>query len=148
MENSSTTSPPLALPWTGHCACNHIRYSLSATPLVIHFCHCHQCQIETGSIGAVNLIIESSNVSSVSRSLYPSIYSIEPNVVHASLRQLVNPSPQSRSRLRYPLQSTHPFRFRQRPTHRSLPQMLRCLVFALRRQWTLHVLYPPRHTRY
>src|SRR5579871_119026 len=62
-ETSKITPPPPALPWTGHCACGHIRYSLNATPLIIHCCHCHQCQIETGSVGAVNLIIESSNVS-------------------------------------------------------------------------------------
>ncbi|KAF5674040.1 glutathione-dependent formaldehyde-activating [Fusarium heterosporum] len=47
------------LPLTGGCACGLIRYQLSLHPLLVHCCHCTACQRQTGSILALNAIIES-----------------------------------------------------------------------------------------
>ena len=46
----------------GGCTCRGVRYRLSATPLIVHCCHCHWCQRETGSAFALNALIESSCV--------------------------------------------------------------------------------------
>ena len=39
-----------------------VRYRLSADPLVIHCCHCLNCQRQTGSAFAINLMIEAGHV--------------------------------------------------------------------------------------
>ncbi|KAM0330395.1 hypothetical protein ACHAPQ_006370 [Fusarium lateritium] len=47
------------LPLTGGCACGLIRYQLSLHPLIVHCCYCTACQRQTGSVLALNAIIES-----------------------------------------------------------------------------------------
>ncbi|KAJ4272164.1 hypothetical protein NW762_000875 [Fusarium torreyae] len=47
------------LPLTGGCACGLIRYQLSLPPIIVHCCYCTACQRQTGSILALNAIIES-----------------------------------------------------------------------------------------
>jgi hypothetical protein len=42
----------------GGCACGNIRYELTNTPLIVHACHCRDCQKQTGSAFVVNLWIE------------------------------------------------------------------------------------------
>jgi hypothetical protein len=42
----------------GACACGEIQFRLTGAPIVTHACHCTQCQRETGSAFAVNLMIE------------------------------------------------------------------------------------------
>jgi hypothetical protein len=42
----------------GGCACRAVRYRLSETPLVVHACHCRDCQRITGSAFVVNVWIE------------------------------------------------------------------------------------------
>jgi hypothetical protein len=42
----------------GGCVCGAIRYTLTAAPMIIHACHCRDCQKLTGSALAVNLWIE------------------------------------------------------------------------------------------
>lgn len=42
----------------GGCACRAIRYELSAGPLIVHACHCRDCQRLTGGPFAVNIWIE------------------------------------------------------------------------------------------
>ena len=42
----------------GGCACGAIRYELAATPLIVHACHCRDCQRITGSAFVTNLWIE------------------------------------------------------------------------------------------
>jgi hypothetical protein len=42
----------------GGCACGAVRYRLTAAPLIVHACHCRDCQRLTGSAFAVNLWIE------------------------------------------------------------------------------------------
>src|SRR2546426_3087648 len=42
----------------GGCACGDIRYKLAAPPLIVHACHCRDCQRLTGSAFVLNLWIE------------------------------------------------------------------------------------------
>ena len=42
----------------GGCACKAIRYKLTATPLIVHACHCRDCQRLTGSAFVINIWIE------------------------------------------------------------------------------------------
>jgi hypothetical protein len=42
----------------GGCACGRIRYTLTASPLIVHACHCRDCQLITGSAFVINLWIE------------------------------------------------------------------------------------------
>lgn len=49
---------PTSFSAEGGCACRAVRYRLTAAPLVVHGCHCHWCQRETGSALAINAMIE------------------------------------------------------------------------------------------
>ena len=42
----------------GGCACGTVRYRLTTAPLIVHACHCRDCQRVTGSAFVVNLWIE------------------------------------------------------------------------------------------
>jgi hypothetical protein len=42
----------------GGCACGAIRYELTADPLIVHACHCRDCQRITGGAFVINLWIE------------------------------------------------------------------------------------------
>jgi hypothetical protein len=42
----------------GGCACGTIRYRLNASPLIVHACHCRDCQRLTGSAFVINIWIE------------------------------------------------------------------------------------------
>ena len=42
----------------GGCACGAIRYKLTRSPLIVHACHCRDCQRLSGSAFVVNLWIE------------------------------------------------------------------------------------------
>lgn len=42
----------------GGCACAAVRYRLLETPLIVHACHCRDCQRITGSAFVVNVWIE------------------------------------------------------------------------------------------
>ena len=46
----------------GGCSCGEIRYALTSDPLVIHCCHCLNCQRQTGSAFVINALIESDRV--------------------------------------------------------------------------------------
>jgi hypothetical protein len=46
----------------GGCACGKVRYRLTARPLIVHCCHCRDCQRLTGSGFVVNLWIERRHV--------------------------------------------------------------------------------------
>jgi hypothetical protein len=42
----------------GGCSCGTVRYRLAAEPLIVHCCHCLNCQRQTGSAFVINLLIE------------------------------------------------------------------------------------------
>jgi hypothetical protein len=42
----------------GGCACGAIRYKLTNTAMIVHACHCKDCQRLSGSAFALNLWIE------------------------------------------------------------------------------------------
>lgn len=42
----------------GGCACGTIRYKLTASPLIVHACHCRDCQRITGSAFVINIWVE------------------------------------------------------------------------------------------
>ena len=46
----------------GGCACGAVRYRLTSEPLIVHCCHCLNCQRQTGSAFVVNLLIEADRV--------------------------------------------------------------------------------------
>jgi hypothetical protein len=46
----------------GGCACGKVRYRLKAEPINVNCCHCHDCQRQTGSAFAINILIEAENV--------------------------------------------------------------------------------------
>jgi len=46
----------------GGCACGAVRYALTSEPLVVHCCHCRNCQCQTGSAFVINLLIEADRV--------------------------------------------------------------------------------------
>ena len=46
----------------GGCACGAVRYRLTAAPLIVHACHCRDCQRLTGSAFVINIWIEKSGV--------------------------------------------------------------------------------------
>jgi hypothetical protein len=46
----------------GGCACGEVRYRLLSEPLFTHCCHCLNCQRQTGSAFAINLLIETDRV--------------------------------------------------------------------------------------
>jgi hypothetical protein len=47
----------------GGCSCGALRYRLSGDPLVVHACHCRDCQRLSGSGFVVNIWIEEERVS-------------------------------------------------------------------------------------
>ncbi len=42
----------------GGCACGSVRYELTASPLIVHACHCRDCQRITGGPFVINIWIE------------------------------------------------------------------------------------------
>ncbi len=46
----------------GGCTCGHVRYEMTATPLIVHGCHCRWCQRQSGGAFAINALIEADNV--------------------------------------------------------------------------------------
>ena len=57
------------MPLEGGCACGAVRYRLTAAPMFVHCCHCHDCQRQTGSAFVLNALIESSRIELLSGEL-------------------------------------------------------------------------------
>ena len=47
---------------TGKCGCGAVRYQMATRPIVVHCCHCNECQRQTGSAFVLNAIIETEHV--------------------------------------------------------------------------------------
>ena len=58
-------SEDLVYPLAGGCDCGEVRYQLNCAPLIVHACHCHWCQRESGSAFALNALIESEQLTRV-----------------------------------------------------------------------------------
>jgi hypothetical protein len=50
----------------GGCACGAVRYRMEGPPLVVHACHCSQCQTLSGTAFALNAVIEAQRVALLS----------------------------------------------------------------------------------
>ncbi len=51
-----------AITYDGGCTCRQVRYRMTSNPMIVHCCHCHWCQRETGSAFAINAMIEADRV--------------------------------------------------------------------------------------
>jgi len=58
-----STSPEIV---DGHCTCGHVHYQTTATPLIVHACHCRGCQQNSGGAFALNALVEADSVTLVS----------------------------------------------------------------------------------
>src|SRR5207244_4635365 len=56
--DAATTRRGGAMNLEGGCACRNIRYALSNSPLIVHACHCRDCQRLTGGPFVINIWIE------------------------------------------------------------------------------------------
>jgi hypothetical protein len=50
----------------GGCSCGAVRYRLKGAPLIVHCCHCLDCQKETGDGFVVNAMIETDRIALLS----------------------------------------------------------------------------------
>jgi hypothetical protein len=55
----------------GGCACGAVRYRLASEPLIVHCCHCLNCQRQTGSAFVINILIETDRVELLAGELQP-----------------------------------------------------------------------------
>jgi hypothetical protein len=46
----------------GRCACGDVRFRMNAKPMIVHACHCTECQRLSGGGFAINALIESEQV--------------------------------------------------------------------------------------
>lgn len=53
----------------GGCGCGAVRYRLNDRPYIVHNCHCHLCQRQSGTAFAVNAFIESDRMEHISGEL-------------------------------------------------------------------------------
>ena len=58
----ATTLGDLMSGLEGGCACGKVQYRLTSSPMFVHCCHCLNCQRQTGSAFALNLLIEATQV--------------------------------------------------------------------------------------
>lgn len=49
-------------PCKGGCTCGHVRYRVTAEPMIVHCCHCRWCQRQTGTAFALNALVEADKV--------------------------------------------------------------------------------------
>lgn len=46
----------------GGCACGKVRFRLTSEPMIVHCCHCRDCQRQTGSAFVINALIETDRI--------------------------------------------------------------------------------------
>jgi hypothetical protein len=46
----------------GGCACGAVRYRLTSQPMIVHCCHCKDCQRQTGTAFVINSLIETDRI--------------------------------------------------------------------------------------
>jgi hypothetical protein len=52
--------------YEGGCSCGELRYRINANPLIVHACHCRQCQRIAGGAFVMNALVEKSEVETLS----------------------------------------------------------------------------------
>jgi hypothetical protein len=52
----------VSLPQPGGCVCGAIRYRLTAAPLLVYACHCHDCQTRSGSAFGLTAVVRAADV--------------------------------------------------------------------------------------
>jgi hypothetical protein len=55
----------------GGCACGSVRYRLKSGPMIVHCCHCTDCQRQVGSAFVINALIESDRIEMLSGEVKP-----------------------------------------------------------------------------
>jgi hypothetical protein len=53
----------VSLPQPGGCLCGAVRYCLTAAPLLVYACHCHDCQTRSGAAFALTMVIQTVDLS-------------------------------------------------------------------------------------
>ena len=46
----------------GRCTCGEVRYRMNSPPLIVHACHCTECQRLSGGAFAINALVEADRV--------------------------------------------------------------------------------------
>jgi len=54
--------PSVALPLHGGCFCGGVRFRLDGAPLLVHVCHCHDCQTRSGSVYALIVLVRTADL--------------------------------------------------------------------------------------
>lgn len=57
--------------YDGGCACGAVRYRLTSGPMIVHCCHCADCQRQVGSAFVINAVIETDRIEILSGELRP-----------------------------------------------------------------------------
>jgi hypothetical protein len=57
---------PEATTFEGRCSCGEVRFRMSSPPLIVHACHCTECQRLSGGAFAINALIEADRVETLS----------------------------------------------------------------------------------
>lgn len=70
----------------GGCACGAVRYRLRSAPMVVHCCHCRDCQRQTGSAFVLNALIEADRVELLSGDPLPFRMPTDSGLPHDILR--------------------------------------------------------------
>ena len=55
----------MKLPLAGGCQCGHLRYAITAEPLTLYACHCHECQHQSGSAFGMSLFVPAAAIEHV-----------------------------------------------------------------------------------
>ena len=48
--------------YAGACGCGQLTYQMKSAPMLVHCCHCKECQKQTGSAYVLNALIEADRV--------------------------------------------------------------------------------------
>ena len=46
----------------GRCTCGHTRYRMNSPPMIVHACHCTECQRLSGGAFAINALVEANHI--------------------------------------------------------------------------------------
>lgn len=57
---------PEATTFEGRCSCGEVRFRMNSAPLIVHACHCTECQRLSGGAFAINALIEADRVETLS----------------------------------------------------------------------------------